>query len=57
LSEDKSSYAIFDADGMAPFESEIAKMDRVISTDKFAGFTAEAKIRLSEKVLENLLTY
>lgn len=57
LSEDESSYAIFDADGMAPFEGEIAKMDRVISSDKFAGFTAEAKVRLSEKVLENLLAY
>lgn len=57
LSTDESSYAIFDADGMAPFEDEISKMNRVISSDKFAGFTAEAKIRLSEKVLENLLAY
>ena len=57
LTEDESSYAIFDADGMAPFEGEIANLDRVISTNKFAGFTAEAKIRLSEKVLENLLAY
>lgn len=57
LFTDESSYAIFDADGMAPYEDEICIMNRVISSDKFAGFTAEAKIRLSEKVLENLLAY
>lgn len=57
LLTDESSYAIFDADGMAPYADELSKKNRVISSDKFAGFTAEAKIRLSEKVLENLLAY
>lgn len=57
LLNDEFSYAIFDADGMAPYADELSKKNRVISSDKFAGFTAEAKIRLSEKVLENLLAY
>ena len=54
LSRDKSSFGIFDADGAGNLSQELQKNDNVIISEQFAGFTVEAKQRLSEKVLANL---
>ena len=56
LSTDKTSFAIFDAGGAGDFGDELHQLDNVIIFDQYAGFTVEAKQRLSEKVLENLAT-
>jgi phosphoglycerate dehydrogenase-like enzyme len=57
LSNDKNSFAILDADGVGNFGSEFSKYENIITSDQFAGFTVEAKKRLSEKVLANLTNY
>ena len=57
LKEDKTSYAIFDSVGVGSFGDELRKLDNVILSDQSAGFTTEAKERLSEKVLNNLTTF
>jgi len=57
LDNDKTSFAILDADGVGAFADEFRKMDNVIVSDQFAGFTLEAKQRLSEKVLDNMNKY
>ena len=54
LKEDKTSYAIFDSVGVGIHGDELRKLDNVILSDQSAGFTTEAKERLSEKVLNNL---
>lgn len=54
---DKTSFAILDADGVGNFGSEFSKFDNIILSEQFAGFTLEAKKRLSEKVLINLTNY
>jgi phosphoglycerate dehydrogenase-like enzyme len=50
----RGNYAIFDRVAMGQFYDELKKHDRVIYTDKVAGWTEQAKHRLSEKVLENI---
>jgi lactate dehydrogenase-like 2-hydroxyacid dehydrogenase len=57
LKNDKTSYAILDADGVGEFANEFSKQKNIILSDQFAGFTLEAKKRLSEKVLANLINY
>ena len=57
LLKDKASFAIFDAAGAGEFINEIRQLDNAIVSDQFAGFTIEAKHRLSEKVLENLTAF
>jgi lactate dehydrogenase-like 2-hydroxyacid dehydrogenase len=57
LAKDKTSFAIFDAGGTGEFEDELRQLDNVIVSNQYAGFTVEAKQRLSEKVLENLKVY
>jgi phosphoglycerate dehydrogenase-like enzyme len=57
ISNDKTSFAILDADGVGNFESEFSKYENIVITNQFAGFTLEAKKRLSEKVLANLTSY
>lgn len=57
INNDKTSFAIFDADGVGNFISEFSKFDNIILSQQFAGFTLEAKKRLSEKVLINLTNY
>jgi phosphoglycerate dehydrogenase-like enzyme len=57
ISNDKTSFAILDADGAGNFSSEFSKYENIITTEQFAGFTVEAKKRLSEKVLTNLTNY
>lgn len=57
LNEDKTSFAIFDAGGVGTFLKEFQQLENVIVHDQYAGFTAEARQRLSEKVLENLVEF
>jgi phosphoglycerate dehydrogenase-like enzyme len=57
ISNDKTSFAILDADGVGNFGNEFAEYENIITSDQFAGFTVEAKKRLSEKVLANLKNY
>jgi lactate dehydrogenase-like 2-hydroxyacid dehydrogenase len=57
LKNDKTSYAILDADGVSEFANEFSKQKNIILSNQFAGFTLEAKKRLSEKVLGNLTNY
>ncbi len=57
INNNKTSFAIFDADGVGDFGTEFLKYDNVILSTQFAGFTSEAKKRLSEKVFNNLTNY
>jgi phosphoglycerate dehydrogenase-like enzyme len=57
ISNDKTSFAIFDADGVGNCGSEFSTYDNIITSTQFAGFTIDAKKRLSEKVLANLRDY
>jgi len=57
ISKDKSSFAIFDTGGAGDFVAEFRKLDNVIVSEQYAGFTVDAKQRLSEKVLENVRTF
>ena len=57
LAEDKTSFAIFDAGGLGAFLKEFQQLENVIIYDQYAGFTVEAKERLSEKVLEKLAAF
>ncbi len=57
ISNDKTSFAIFDADGVGNLGSEFSQYENIIITDQFAGFTLEAKKRLSEKVYANLMNF
>ena len=54
LVKDKTSFAIFDADGAGDYGDEFRQLENVIVSEQFAGFTVEAKQRLSEKVLKNV---
>lgn len=53
----EGNFAIFDGDGGASLSNETKKLNRVISHTKSAGWSAETKRRLSEKVLKNLKSY
>ncbi|WP_037321355.1 NAD(P)-dependent oxidoreductase [Salegentibacter sp. Hel_I_6] len=53
----EGNFAIFDGDGGASLSEETKEINRVISYDKSAGWSAETQRRLSEKVLENLKSY
>jgi phosphoglycerate dehydrogenase-like enzyme len=57
INHDKTSFAILDADGVGNFGNEFAEYENIITSDQFAGFTLEAKKRLSEKVLANLKNF
>jgi lactate dehydrogenase-like 2-hydroxyacid dehydrogenase len=57
MSKDKTSFTILDADGVGDFADEFSTNENIIISDQFAGFTFEAKKRLSKKVLENLQEY
>jgi lactate dehydrogenase-like 2-hydroxyacid dehydrogenase len=57
LSNDKTSFAILDADGVGNFVDQFANYKNIIISDQFAGFTQEAKKRLSQKVLANLINF
>ncbi len=57
LANDPTSYAIFDKDGCGPLYDEMITRERVITYDKSAGFTAESKQRLSDKAIQNMITF
>ncbi len=57
LSADNTSFAIFDGDGAGIHYPEFQHIENIILSDSSAGFTIEAKQRLSEKVLDNLVSY
>jgi hypothetical protein len=54
IANDPTSFAIFDACGAGDCAGEFAKYSHIIVADQIAGFTSEAKKRLSQKVLLNL---
>lgn len=57
ITNDKTSYAIFDGCGYDESVREFKQIDNVIIFDKSSGFTFEARQRLSEKVLDNMLEF
>ena len=48
------SYAILDADGGSGLDESISKHSNVILSDKVAGWTINARGRLTEKVIDNI---
>jgi phosphoglycerate dehydrogenase-like enzyme len=50
-------HAIFDADGAAGHAEVLSKFSTVTVTGRSAGFTAEARLRLTQKVLDNIRAY
>lgn len=52
--EGEGNYAIFDALGAGPYTNERSKPDKIIISPYVSGWTREAKVRLSKKVLENV---
>ena len=52
--ENPDNYAIFDVGGLEGILEEMKSHDNVITSNSVAGFTTQAKERLSKKVLENL---
>lgn len=52
----KNNYAIFDKASMGLYYDKLKQIDKVIYTNQVAGWTEQAKARLSYKVLENLKT-
>ena len=48
------NYAIFDADGSSGYVEIFSKYPNVIISDKVAGWTLEARSRLTKKVIENI---
>ncbi|KAB3531304.1 dihydrofolate reductase [Alkaliphilus pronyensis] len=55
--KDEKNYAIFDKAAMENNYNELKKQKNVIYTDKVAGWTKQAKARLSYKVLDNIKNY
>lgn len=53
----KANYAIFDRVAMGEYYEEFRRIKNLIYSDKTAGWTAQAKERLSYKVLDNINTY
>ncbi|REA61525.1 dihydrofolate reductase [Dyadobacter luteus] len=57
LKRDGSSFAIFDLEGIGVYRSDLESAERVILYQGSSGSTAEAKKRLSQKVLSNIENY
>jgi lactate dehydrogenase-like 2-hydroxyacid dehydrogenase len=55
--EGRGNYAIFDRVAMGDYFEEFATLGRLVYSNKTAGWTAQAKERLSYKVLENMDKY
>lgn len=51
------NYAIFDKEAMGIYFEEFKRLDKIIYSNKTSGWTAQAKERLSYKVLENIDKY
>lgn len=57
LERDPASFAIFDLEGIGMYRAALENTERVILYQGSSGSTAEAKKRLSQKVLENIESY
>ena len=57
ITHDRTSYAIFDGCGYDESVSEFKAIDNVIIFNQSSGFTFEARQRLSQKVLNNMLEF
>ena len=57
LSDDPTSFAIFDGPGIGEYSEEFSKYPNIIISDRSSGFTLEAQSRLSEKVLANMQSF
>lgn len=57
ISNDRTSFAIFDGNASGSLDGELDNYSNIISSEQYSGFTIEAKKRLSQKVLLNLTTY
>lgn len=51
------NYAIFDKSGMENHQKVFLNKSRIITSEKVAGWTREARSRLSEKVIENIIDF
>lgn len=51
------NFAIFDADGKKQLKKEIEKLPGVLASSESAGWSAQTRVRLSNKVLQNLKNY
>jgi phosphoglycerate dehydrogenase-like enzyme len=54
ISNDPTSFAIFDRVAVGEYFDEFSKYPNIIVSERSSGFTLEARSRLSEKVLENI---
>lgn len=52
--EKEGNFAIFDGEGIKPHANSFSKYDNIIASSLTTGFTKEAKVRLTQKVLENV---
>ncbi|HEA28574.1 MAG TPA: dihydrofolate reductase [Leeuwenhoekiella sp.] len=52
-----ANFAIFDGDAISAIDGRILKNTNIIYSEESAGWSAETKTRLSQKVLENLKNY
>ena len=50
----RDNYAVFDVGGLEGLLQEMKQYENVITSNNVAGFTTQAKTRLSEKVISNL---
>jgi lactate dehydrogenase-like 2-hydroxyacid dehydrogenase len=57
IANDKTSYAIFDGCGYDDSVREFKKIENIIIFNQSSGFTFEARQRLSEKVVNNMLDF
>ena len=57
ITHDRTSYAIFDGCGYDESVREFKDIDNIIIFDQSSGFTFEARQRLSQKVLDNMVSF
>lgn len=57
ITNNKKSFAIFDACGSGDHSEEFSKYNNIILSNKFSGFTSEARERLSNQVLQNIKNF
>lgn len=57
MNADKTSFAFFDADGAGMYYKEFSEMENIVLYGKSAGFTQESKERLSQKAIENMISF
>ena len=57
LNTDKTSFAILDGNGARDHFTELNVLENVIAFEQYSGMTTEAKQRLSEKALHNLVGF